>query len=212
MEGNTFTRSVRLLSHLFTHPQDIIPYIKEGPLSKKTPIDLEVPWFSHACIRFLNENIKPGQTIFEYGAGGSTLFFLSKGARVVSTEDNAFWLKNVEKKIAERYSLENISVQLQLHEFDFDDVSKFSESNYLNSIPDSEFDIYLVDGIEKKEKVRPTCFEHIQKKVKPGAWIIVDDSWRYPEILDSSTAKSIKRFKGTGPCRPGVTTTDIHFY
>lgn len=51
-----------------------------------------------------------------------------------------------------------------------------------------------------------------QKWINQGGIIIVDDSWRYPEIVKHSKAQSILSFESVGPSRMGVTSTDIHLY
>ena len=56
------------------------------------------------------------------------------------------------------------------------------------------------------------CFERAQCFINPSGIIIVDDSWRYPEIEEQSEARSICRFESLGPSRKGVTRTDIHLY
>jgi hypothetical protein len=40
----------------------------------------------------------------------------------------------------------------------------------------------------------------------------VDDSWRYPSLRASAKTKRYKVFRSVGPCRPGVTSTDLYFY
>ena len=42
--------------------------------------------------------------------------------------------------------------------------------------------------------------------------VVVDDSWRYPGLRRNHRAKELKIFQSVGPCRPGVTSTDVFFY
>jgi predicted O-methyltransferase YrrM len=79
-------------------------------------------------------------------------------------------------------------------------------------MPDEKFDIIVVDGSEEWKHVRPICFEKAQGRVKEGGIIVVDDSWRYPALRQSHRAKELKIFQSVGPCRPGVTSTDVFFY
>lgn len=209
MNSSNLTRVTRLIGHLLTHPADIGPYLKTGPLIKKSPLDLGLPWFSQAAIRFLDGHVQPGMRVFEYGAGGSTLFFASRGAEVTSTENVAEWLDRIREVLPAE--LES-KVTLQHRPFDFHDVKDFDNSEYLNSMPDEPFDIIVVDGEEHKTKTRPTCFQHAQSRVKSGGIIILDDSWRYQELVHESKAKKVIDFRGTGPCRPGVTSTAVFFY
>jgi hypothetical protein len=59
---------------------------------------------------------------------------------------------------------------------------------------------------------RTSCFKRAERFINKGGVILVDDSWRYPEIRKISKAKNFKIMEGIGPCRKGVTTTDLHFY
>ena len=79
-------------------------------------------------------------------------------------------------------------------------------------MPDDRFDIIVVDGSEEWNLIRPICFEKAEKHVKKGGVIVVDDSWRYPELRERNQAKDFQVFQSVGPCRPGVTSTDIFFY
>ena len=96
--------------------------------------------------------------------------------------------------------------------FDFKDPVGFEKSDYLHALPDAPLDVIVVDGTEEWNYVRPTCFRHAEKFIKPGGIIVVDDSWRYPELHRKHRAKRVQSFQSVGPCRPGVTSTDIFFY
>jgi predicted O-methyltransferase YrrM len=175
----------------------------------KQPLDLELPWFSYAAIDFLQSFLEPQMSVFEYGSGGSTLFFARRVRTVISTEDNATWFENVRQRLAE-LSLKN--AELQHHEFDFKNPEGFGNSAYLNSTPSQKFDVIVVDGAEEAVPMRPICFYHAENFINPGGIIVVDDSWRYPELRRHNRATDHRIFQSVGPCRPGVTSTDIFFY
>lgn len=209
MEGTNTQRALRLFSHLLSNRNDIVPYFTMGPLQKRIPLDLRLPWFSWGAIRYLQGHIKPGMKVFEWGSGGSTLFFADHQCDVYSVEDNLKWHALMHEKASSTAK----KITLQHIPYDFNRAENFGESKYLN--PDIDlwsFDIIVVDGTEGTIKVRPQCFEKAQASIKQHSIIVVDDSWRYPEIVEASKAARVQRFQGTGPCRPGVTTTDIHFY
>ena len=79
-------------------------------------------------------------------------------------------------------------------------------------MPDERFDIIVVDGSEEWTQVRPICFQKAEARMKWGGIIVVDDSWRYPGLRERNRAKSLRIFQSVGPCRPGVTSTDVFFY
>ena len=209
MRGNKITKLSRVIAHLATHPRHIVPYFSYGPFSAQSPLELGVPWFSLSAIHFLDSFITKSMNVFEYGSGGSTVYFSNRAKSVTSTEDNEEWLKRVQAKLA---ASGITNVDLQYRPFEFRHAEEFERSEYLLSIPERAFDIIVVDGMEKDVLVRPTCFRHAETRIREGGIIIVDDSWRYPELRHTNRAKSWREFRSTGPCRPGVTSTDVYFY
>jgi len=147
--------------------------------------------------------------VFEYGSGGSTVYFAKNCASVTSTEDNKQWLERVDTRLAAQ-GISNAT--LQFRPFDFHHPVDFEKSDYLHSIPDRHFDVIVVDGTEESVQVRPACFQYAESRIGPGGIIIVDDSWRYLRLRPTHSAKSFREFRSIGPCRPGVTSTDIFFY
>jgi len=67
-------------------------------------------------------------------------------------------------------------------------------------------------GPDSTWSARTSCFLRWENFINQGGVIVVDDSWRYPEIRKLSKAKEVKILEGIGPCRRGVTSTDLHFY
>jgi precorrin-6B methylase 2 len=209
MHGTVPQKIGRVIGNLILHPQYISRCVSHNLINGKTPLDLEIPWFSYAAIDFLQEFVQPHMTVFEYGSGGSTVFFAKRARRVMSVEDNPKWYEWVSRRL-DQQGLTNVS--LKLCEFNFKDPAGFEGSAYLHAIPDEEFDIIVVDGSEEWIQVRPICFGRAEARVKKGGIIIVDDSWRYPMLRQFHRARKHQIFQSVGPCRPGVTSTDIFFY
>jgi precorrin-6B methylase 2 len=209
MHGTVATKVARVITNLTLHPQYIPRCLKHNLINGKTPLDLEIPWFSYAAIDFLEGFVQPHMAVCEYGSGGSTLFFAKRAQSVFSIENDPRWFELVSRRLAAR-SIRN--VRLELHPFDFKNPEGFEHSSYLHAIPDRKFDIIVVDGSEEWTPVRPVCFEKAEGRINPGGIIVVDDSWRYPALRQNNHARAVKTFQSVGPCRPGVTTTDVFFY
>ena len=209
MRGTIPQKIGRLAANLILHPQYIPRCVVHNMINGKTPLDLELPWFSYAAIDFLEEYLRPNMVVCEYGSGGSTLFFARRSKSVFSIEDNPRWFELVSRRL-EEHAVRN--VQLKLCPFDFKDPVDFENSGYLNALPDELFDIIVIDGSEEWTQVRPICFQLAEKRIKSGGIIVVDDSWRYPLLRQNHRANRLKIFKSVGPCRPGVTSTDVFFY
>jgi predicted O-methyltransferase YrrM len=212
MKGTILQKVGRLVSNLAHHPQYLPRYVAHNAqslLQHKTPLDLEIPWFSYAAIDFLDAHVRTHMTAFEYGSGGSTLFLAKRVKSVFTVEDNVTWFDLVKQRLHER-AFSNVT--MELHPFDARNPAGFEQSSYLRAIPDEKFDVIIIDGSEEWIQVRPTCFRYVEDKVAPGGIIVLDDSWRYPALRRANKAKRVEVFESVGPCRPGATSTDVFFY
>lgn len=209
MQGSIATKIGRVIGNLLTHPQYIPRCISHNVINGRAPIDLEVPWFSYAAIDFLEGFLRSDMSVFEYGSGGSTLFFAQRCKSVYAIEDNPKWHELVTSRVQQK-GLRNVVVKLC--PYDFKNPVEFEKSEYFNAMPDLSFDVIVVDGSEEWTQVRPACFAKAEQHVKPGGIIVVDDSWRYPSLRQNNRAKEHRVFQSVGPCRPGVTSTDVFFY
>jgi predicted O-methyltransferase YrrM len=209
MRGTVSQKLGRLAVHLLLHPQYIPRCLAHNVLNGKTPVDLELPWFSYAAIDFLEDYLQPDMRVCEYGSGGSTLFFARRTKSVLSIEDNPRWFEIVRARLKEK-NVQNAVVKLC--QFDFKNPVGFEGSEYLHAIPDETFDVIVIDGSEEWTQVRPACFEKAEGRIRRGGIIVVDDSWRYPVLREKHHAKWHRVFQSVGPCRPGVTSTDVFFY
>ena len=202
-------RVPRVFWHLLIRPADITRYLRQSLSPKLTPLDMGLPWWSFGAVDAVEEFIRPEMESFEFGSGGSTIFLARKGKSVVCVEDSELWTDRVRKE-AEKQGLQNIEVLSR--SFDFRKAERFTDSSYLQALTDKRFDVIVVDGQEESVRVRPECFWRAEAYIKPGGLIVVDDSWRYPELKERNKAKSWKDHKGVGCCRRGVTSTCLFFY
>jgi hypothetical protein len=209
MQGTIPQKIGRVVANLCLHPEYMPRCVIHNVIGRKTPAELELPWFAYAAIDFLNDFLQPHMTVCEYGSGGSTLFFARRVKSVFSIEDNPQWFNLVSDQLRAK-SISNVT--LRLCPFDFKHPAGFEHSQYLHAIPDESFDVIVVDGSEEWTRIRPICFEKAQARVKKDGIIVVDDSWRYPEIRQRHAAKRYQVFQSVGPGRPGVTSTDVYFY
>ena len=205
-------RIKKVLFHLALHPFDV-PFYLTNSLSSKSPLDLQLPWWSFSSIRYVHDELKTSLRIFEWGSGGSTLFLGKRFSSVTSIEHELKWFEKVESEI-KKQSLTSVSLQLSL--INLDNQHSFEECSYFHSL-DKEFDVIIVDGEnhfgpDSTWSARVSCFKRAEEFISKNGIIVVDDSWRYPEIRKVSKANKIDIMEGIGPCRKGVTSTDLHFY
>lgn len=202
-------RVAKLLTNLGERPHDIPRYLGSLPVWGRRPIDLQLPWWSFAAIDFMEKHCTGTERVFEFGTGGSTVFFAERCQSVKAVEDNAEWYSVVVEAVKAK-ALDN--VELLMRHFDFIKSEGFEHSEYLSALDGDPFDIIVIDGQDWRAEERPVCFQRAERFIKPGGIIVVDDSWRYAQLRTTSAAKSVKTFESVGPCRTGVTSTDIYQY
>jgi hypothetical protein len=202
-------RVAKLAAHLLQHPGNVPRYVAHNLITRKPPVELELPWFSYGAIDFLKEYLRLEMRVFEFGSGGSTLFFAQCSRSVTAVEDNAHWCEIVATKLAAR-GIKN--VDLRHVPVTFTTEKAFTKSDYLQMVRQSVFDVIVVDGTEWTTNVRPICFQAAEERIRPGGIIVVDDSWRYRELRQVNRAGRVELFESVGPARFGVTSTDVYFY
>ena len=62
-----------------------------------TPLEFGKPWITFAAIELLEKTLSNNDRVFEYGRGGSTIFFAKRAKRFISVEHDIKWYNNVVK-------------------------------------------------------------------------------------------------------------------
>jgi hypothetical protein len=187
----------RLLTTLTRSPADIRFVVRYVDSRGHNPVQLGLPWLPYSVIDALAERAKAA-TVFEYGGGGSTLWFARRAARVVTVEHDEQWHAALVKATSH---LDSVDVLLK-------PLASEDGASYVTAIDrykEECFDIVAVDGRHRVE-----CVRRAMTKVRPGGLLLLDDSDRPKygsarEILSNWTARD---FFGLVPCkdRPGTTT------
>lgn len=181
------------------------------------------PWMTFDAIDYLDSIPIKRKRVFEYGSGGSTLYWLNRGAQLTSIEHDCSW----HSMLRDGY-LGDIAVdyRLVLPEFvgdanlDPSDPDSYASRNQsfpqhsfksycsqIDEFPDGFFDLVVIDG-----RARPSCIKHGSSKVKPGGHLVLDNSDRayYLEKTTSFLCDYEKRtFPGTTPSLLWPTETTV---
>jgi hypothetical protein len=191
-----------------------------------SPLQDKIPWITFGAIRFLKRLLTKEMVVYEFGSGGSTLFFANRVKRVYSVEHDEKWFQKLTAAVKKEGYL-NWSGQVIKPTIDDEfsnknpsdpdayisgspDYRGYSFKNYVESIcrfPDSYFDLVLIDG-----RARPSCFKAAYSKIKPGGHIVWDNTDRkyYLESIDRIQGNSCRTdFPGPGPYVDFFTQTSI---
>jgi len=169
-------------------------YYRRWKKSLKNPdvLNNQIPWINFPAIDFLERYHRPDMRVFEYGGGGSTLFWASRVKAVITVEHDEQWVIKLANKL-QQLGITNAEV----HHISAEPDSGFGRKRitsltdcisddplhhgkhfkrYVNKIlefPDAYFDIVVVDG-----RARPSCVGIARLKVKPGGLLLLDNTER----------------------------------
>ena len=195
------------------------PWLRSVAFSRGSLSD-GLPLMPFPAIDFLNSIISDKFRIFEYGAGGSSVFFSSRAAEIVSVEHDPHWFHQTEKVMnvkQRRYGInwrgvlappKKIDQQNKLPPSDpisyttsdktYYGLSFFEYAAVIDEYPNSYFDVVLIDG-----RARPSCFLHAMSKIKLGGYIILDNAesseYAYVEETARKLGFELTEFWGPGP-------------
>jgi hypothetical protein len=196
--------------------RDFLPwYLSMSP--DATPITDRTPWMTYGAIRFLKRILRKDMRIYEYGAGGSTIFFALLAEKVFTCEHDPIWAIKVQE-VLDKMNCPNYEIRVVKPVPDQESVYKdpvdpegyVSTSTqhkglnfraYAKSIdefPDNYFSVILIDG-----RARPSCAKHAIPKLADKGYVILDNAEREEysavhELMDSMGYLK-KSFCGPGP-------------
>ena len=187
-------RTLRGIWHTLSKDRTALPDVPGWLIGKSlrtSTIESELPWMCFSATRWLEKQVTTDSKVFEYGSGGSTLFWSARVGQVVSIEHNALWYNKVKNTLVEKR--QNVDYRL------FEVEEGGSTDSYVKSIKkenDGEFDIVVVDGI-----ARVDCLREALPKVKKGGLLILDNSQRDEYIKGINELSMYQRwdFEGITP-------------
>lgn len=169
--------------------------LKEGK-----PVDrlgAPLPWFSYACIDFLKQLDYREKSVFEWGAGQSTLFWSARAKNVVSIEHDPDWYSYLQPLLPDNCELRSSSIV---------------NEEYIGKIRDypEGFDIIVIDGTYLG---RVPGSQIAKEHLKEGGFVILDNSDQCLQSAKLLRDSGLIQVDFTGFC-PGngyAQTTSIFF-
>jgi hypothetical protein len=157
--------------------------------NSNAPVDSNnepIPWLTYPFIDFIIPRLSNRLTLFEFGAGNSTLFYAKRVKEVVSIEHNKDWYKKISKQAMDNVKL----IYKELNE---------EYPKYLQTL-NRKFDIIIVDAEE-----RVNCIKYSLNALSEAGVIVLDDSERseYKEGINFLKANDFKHLDFWG-ISPGI--------
>ncbi|MDF1524991.1 MAG: hypothetical protein P1S59_01805 [bacterium] len=178
----------RIVSHL----RDAFRYYRPWKNSfthEGSPLVHRIPWLPFACQDFIGRSIGPESVVFEFGSGGSTLYFLGRVKHLVSVEHDEDWYATV-KSLLDEEEISNGEYYLEVPSPDpvrsdtdpcplgyedggYPGMTFYDYASKIDAYEDSSFDLVVVDG-----RARNACLWHARGKLKPGGYLVLDNAER----------------------------------
>jgi hypothetical protein len=210
---SAISKILRRAPQLLRYPRGAGRFVRDQFLHRHaTSLDLRLPWMPYAVIDFLEKYLAPHMIVYEYGSGGSTVWFAKRVSGVVAIEERPLWATSVREALSQD-GLED-RAEIRVCETSRESPEAFANSDYAQALPREAADVIVIDGCErlKHMDLRPVAFTIAEERIRPGGIIIVDDSWRYPQLRENHRAYDWHTFIGFRPGDNNISHTDIYFY
>jgi hypothetical protein len=120
-----------------------------------------MPLFTYPCIEYLAQFDLREKSVFEWGSGASTLYWMTRAASIVSIENNPAWFERLRPQVS-------ANVRLVL-----DSTAGFASQIDAHEGP---FDIIVIDSYG----YRFDCAAKAVDKLAPGGIVILDNAEWHP--------------------------------
>jgi predicted O-methyltransferase YrrM len=207
----SYFRNPHVVPHLLVpwemlrHPRHAVSWMHDR-VSTAGPAAQGLPWIAWPCIDFMAAYLRPTHHVFEWGGGGSTLFFLNKGCRVTTVESSDDWVEQLEARVRElggdarsRWELRHVPV------IDNDDPAI---TDYIDQVKiNGPWDLVMVDGWSRFK-----CLKEGLHHVKQGGVLVLDNAnqKQFVTVPEVMRAWERHKFRGLGVARSWVTQTDAY--
>lgn len=175
--------SLKSIMFWFTHPKLIIHRLNYWIWEKSHPNE---PWMCPGTIKFCQTHLSPPMSALEFGSGRSSIWFSQRVQNLTSVEHDVNWYQSVKEKL-EKENVTNINLRLitldhPLSEPEHDFYEKIpSYVAILDEFDDGSLDLIIVDG-----HYRTTCAKNCFHKIKPGGYLLIDDTNLWPSLTSLS--------------------------
>jgi len=132
------------------------------------------PWIVPESLDYLKSIVQPHWYVFEWGSGGSTIFFARHCRHIISIEHHKKWHTWTSEKLRAEGLARKATVLYVPGVKDVPHEARFEHySNAILDYPDKHFNLVFVDG---EASSRGYCVTNALAKVRPGGYLLLDNS------------------------------------
>ena len=126
-------------------------------------LDGTYPWWVWGAVDHVKGVLQPDWRVFEWGSGGSTLWFAQRVETVEAMENNRDWYEKTRGELAQYGLAANVWLQYE------ENLADYAAEIEWHWTPD----LVSVDGRNRAE-----CIRHAIPILKPGGYLVLDNSER----------------------------------
>lgn len=165
-----------------------------------------LPWIPYRAISYL-DSLADGARIIEFGGGGSTRYLAKRAATVTTVESNPVWVYRL-RRATHLENLHNVSVLGGSLPDSPHSAQAWADRlvSYLASY--SQYDLAFIDYFDHQVNWpnRPALFRAVWG-ARLANLLVLDDSWRYPQVLCQFGDHLVADISGLGPYRRAASST-----
>lgn len=131
-----------------------------------------IPWLVVGAVHFIEENLNLADTVFEWGSGGSTLWFARRAKEITSVEHDITWYRKIKNELPPNVKCIYAPPDPVYQEgYESTRLKGRSFKAYVSVIDSSPFDWVIIDG-----RARVACAKHAVDKFR--RFLVLDDAGR----------------------------------
>jgi len=151
-----------------------------------------IPWYTYPAIEYLSQLDARELSVFEFGAGSSSLFWAARARRVCAVDNDPAWHARIAAK-------RPANLELFLRE---------AKDGYLACLAEQKerFDLIVIDG-----RWRRACARLAPQFLRDGGLLVLDNTDWHPRTAADLRAAGFLQvdFSGFGPLNAYAWTTSI---
>ena len=158
-----------------------------------------LPWVTYPYIAFIANRLNTSMKVFEFGSGGSTLYYAARVARIDSVEHDQKWFEQTRSRMPANVGLNYCELSV-----DDNDYSNFASKS------GEKYDLIIIDGRD-----RVNCCINSFSALSEAGVLVLDDTERdeYLPAAQFLTQNGFRRidFWGLAPCITYLKCTTIFY-